>query len=77
MNAKVLIVEDEISLARTLLDRLRKEGDKVEIASNGNLGMELTILHRQGEAKLRRSALDQRCRFRLRALFQWHDGQEQ
>jgi DNA-binding response OmpR family regulator len=41
MNAKVLIVEDEISLARSLLDRLQKEGYEVEIASDGNLGMEL------------------------------------
>lgn len=41
MNEKVLIVEDEISLTRTLFDRLQKEGYEAKIASDGDLGIEL------------------------------------
>lgn len=38
MNANILLVEDEDALVMTLGDRLRKEGYKVEIASDGQEG---------------------------------------
>src|SRR5580698_5028362 len=41
MNARILIVEDEAGLATTLKDRLRKEGYSVNVARDGNSGMEL------------------------------------
>ena len=41
MNAKILIVEDEAALATTLKDRLRKEGYAVNVARDGNSGMEM------------------------------------
>jgi len=41
MNARILIVEDEAGLARTLKDRLHKEGHTVSVARDGNLGMEM------------------------------------
>jgi two-component system alkaline phosphatase synthesis response regulator PhoP len=41
MNAKILIVEDEAALATTLKDRLRKEGYAVNVARDGNSGMEV------------------------------------
>ncbi len=41
MDAKILIVEDEIGLVTTLKDRLRKEGYAVSTARNGVSGFEL------------------------------------
>jgi two-component system alkaline phosphatase synthesis response regulator PhoP len=41
MNARILIVEDEAALATTLKDRLRKEGYAVNVARDGNSGMEM------------------------------------
>ncbi len=41
MSAKILVVEDEAALARTLKDRLQKEGHMVSVARDGNSGMEL------------------------------------
>src|SRR5487761_835837 len=40
MNARILIVEDEAALATTLKDRLLKEGYAVNVAHDGNSGME-------------------------------------
>src|SRR5437660_10441628 len=40
MNARILIVEDEAGLARTLKDRLQKEGYAVSTARDGNAGMD-------------------------------------
>src|SRR5580658_4964095 len=41
MNARILIVEDEAALATTLKDRLQKEGYAVNVARDGNSGMEM------------------------------------
>jgi two-component system alkaline phosphatase synthesis response regulator PhoP len=41
MNAKILIVEDEAALATTLRDRLRKEGYTVNVARDGDTGMQM------------------------------------
>lgn len=41
MSRKILIVEDEKGLARTLRDRLCKEGYTVSVAHDGDLGMDL------------------------------------
>jgi len=43
MVAKILIVEDEAGLARTLKDRLQKEGHTVSVARDGNSGMDLAL----------------------------------
>ena len=43
MNVRILIVEDEAALATTLKDRLRKEGYAVNVARDGNSGMEMAI----------------------------------
>ena len=40
MNARILIVEDEAGLARTLKDRLEKEGYVVSTARDGNAAMD-------------------------------------
>ena len=41
INAKILIVEDETSLARTLRDRLQKEGYAVTVSRAGDSGMDV------------------------------------
>jgi two-component system, OmpR family, alkaline phosphatase synthesis response regulator PhoP len=40
MNAKILIVEDEIGLVTTLRDRLKKQGYTVSVAKDGNSGLD-------------------------------------
>lgn len=41
MTGKILIIEEKKGLARTLRDRLRKEGYRVTVARNSNSGMDL------------------------------------
>src|ERR1700693_2815749 len=41
MDIKILIVEDEVGLATTLQDRLRKEGYVVTVARDGISGLDL------------------------------------
>jgi two-component system alkaline phosphatase synthesis response regulator PhoP len=43
MNARILIVEDEAGLARTLKDRLQKEGHTVSMARDGHAGMDAAM----------------------------------
>lgn len=45
MSAKILLVEDEIQLADSLVHVLRKEGYQVEVAYDGNQGWNLTLNH--------------------------------
>jgi len=48
MDAKILIVEDEVGLATTLRDRLRKDGYLVTVARDGISGLDLAT-HEQFE----------------------------
>ena len=41
VEARILLVDDEPGLRRTLSDRLRKEGYAVDTAANGNLALDL------------------------------------
>ena len=41
VEARILLVDDEPGLRRTLSDRLRKEGYAVDTAANGNIALEL------------------------------------
>ena len=41
--ARVLVVEDEESLARTIAYNLRRQGYQVETASDGERGLELAL----------------------------------
>lgn len=43
MNARILIVEDEIGLATTLKDRLQTEDYFISVARNGNLALDMAI----------------------------------
>lgn len=42
MEEKILVVDDEVSLQETLSYSLKKEGYEVEVAGDGNTGLELT-----------------------------------
>ena len=41
MTEKILVVDDEIALQETLAYSLKKEGYSVEVAGDGNLGLEM------------------------------------
>jgi two-component system, OmpR family, alkaline phosphatase synthesis response regulator PhoP len=43
MNSRILIVEDESTLATTLRDRLQKQGFNVTVASDGTAGLDLAM----------------------------------
>ena len=43
MNARILIIEDEVGVATTLKDRFQKEGYTVTTARDGNAGMDLAL----------------------------------
>ena len=43
MNSRILIVEDESTLATTLRDRLQKQGFSVTMASDGTAGLDLAM----------------------------------
>lgn len=43
MGKKILLIEDEVGLVRTLTDRLVKEGYEVELARSGDVGLKKAI----------------------------------
>ena len=43
MNARILIVEDEVALITMLRDRLRKEGYDIVVAKDGNAGLDAAL----------------------------------